>query len=55
MTKYRTAWAIAASTLAFVGTHAASAQDAPAVAEPAAAALPDTQDDIIVTGTRAVG
>lgn len=54
MTRYRTALAIAASTLAFVSVHAAAAQDGPAAAEPAAA-LPDTQDEIIVTGTRAVG
>ncbi len=61
MTAYRTALTLAVSTLAFATAQAAHAQDgpAPAVAETAAqesaAALPDTQDDIIVTGTRSVG
>ncbi len=71
MTAYRTALALAASTFALVIAQAAFAQDMPAQdvraqdvpaqtaadpsADPAAAAAPDTQDDIIVTGTRAVG
>ena len=66
MTAYRTALAFAASTFALVSAQAAFAQDMPAQdvraqtaadpsADPAAAAAPDTQDDIIVTGTRAVG
>ncbi len=61
MTAYRTALALAASTFALVGVQAAFAQDVPAQtitdpsADPAPAAAPDTQDDIIVTGTRAVG
>jgi iron complex outermembrane receptor protein len=63
MTAYRTALTLAASTLAFASAQAAYAQDGPTqsatapAADPAAdaAALPDTGDDIIVTGTRAVG
>ncbi len=55
MTAYRTALALAASTLAFANAHAAYAQDVPADAPAQAAALPDTQDDIIVTGTRTAG
>jgi iron complex outermembrane receptor protein len=63
MTAYRTALTLAASTLAFASAQAAYAQDIPTqspiapAAEPAAdpAAAPDTGDDIIVTGTRAVG
>jgi iron complex outermembrane receptor protein len=59
MTAYRTALTLAASTLAFASAQVAHAQDVPAqtatapAADPAAA--PDTGDDIIVTGTRAVG
>ncbi len=67
MTAYRTTLALAASTLAFANAQAAQAQDVPAqsatvpAAEPASetatdpAALAGAQDDIIVTGTRAVG
>jgi iron complex outermembrane receptor protein len=69
MTAYRTALALAASTFAFASAHAAYAQAAPAQDAPAqaasdpagdlaadtAAALPDTSDDIIVTGTRTAG
>ncbi|MEG8052271.1 TonB-dependent receptor [Sphingomonas aerolata] len=63
MTAYRTALALAASTLAFVAAQAdaqvapapaETVQDAPAAAEPDGAA-PVAQDEIIVTGTRAVG
>lgn len=63
MTAYRTALALAASTLAFVAAQAdaqvapapaETVQDAPAVAEPDDTA-PVVQDEIIVTGTRAVG
>ncbi|WP_082470735.1 MULTISPECIES: TonB-dependent receptor plug domain-containing protein [unclassified Sphingomonas] len=57
MTAYRTALALTASAFAFTAAYPAFAQDAPppAATDQAAAALPDTQDDIIVTGTRAVG
>ncbi len=67
MTVYRTALALAASTLALVYAQAASAQDtggqavdpveatATQAGDPAAAPLADEQDDIIVTGTRAAG
>ncbi|MEG3082136.1 TonB-dependent receptor [Sphingomonas sp. PB2P12] len=57
MTVYRTALALTASVFALASAYPVFAQDAPAVAsaDAGAGALPDTQDDIIVTGTRAVG
>ena len=67
MTAYRTALALAASTLAFASAQAVHAQTVPAQDVPAAAdaapaaptptdaAAAEPQDEIIVTGTRAVG
>ena len=59
MTVYRTALALAVSSLALVHAQSARAQEAPTAvspaADPAAAPLDTEQDDIIVTGTRTAG
>ncbi len=56
MIVYRTALALAVSTITLAQAQVARAQDAPVTAvDPAAAPAADEQDDIIVTGTRTVG
>ncbi|MDB5579868.1 MAG: TonB-dependent receptor, partial [Bradyrhizobium sp.] len=54
MRSYRSVLAIAVSSIALIQAQAASAQQAPDTAAPAAAAASEPQD-IVVTGTRTVG